>query len=99
MSRILEFRPAARAEFDDAADWYKDHESEVRDRFVAAVDSAIFAVVNSPVSFPVVSGTNIRRALVRGFPYAVFFWFDDQHIVIISVFHTSRNPIIWRGRT
>ena len=99
MNLIIEFRPAARFDFDEAADWYSAEDPALRDRFVDAVDQTIAAIVRSPASYPIVSGTRIRRAVVRDFPYLIFFWFDSYQVVVISVFHTSRNPIIWRGRT
>jgi plasmid stabilization system protein ParE len=98
MKERLEFRAAARSEFDDAADWYFHEDPFLRDRFVNSVDSTISFILSSPNSFPVVSGTNVRRALVRGFPYLVFYQFDDPIVTVLSVFHTSRNPIIWKGR-
>lgn len=99
MSLIIEFRPAARFDFDEAADWYSTEGPELRDRFIDAIDQTIAAIVRSPASYPIVSGTRIRRAVVREFPYLIFFWFDSFQIVVISVFHTSRNPMVWRGRT
>lgn len=98
MSRVLDLRPAARVEFDDAADWYFEQDPPLRDRFVAAVMKTMKSVVKSPFSFPVVSGTKIRRAIVRDFPYSIYFWFDDSAVTVISVFHMSRNPRIWTGR-
>jgi toxin ParE1/3/4 len=98
MSRVLEFRAAARLEFDEAADWYGDRDLLIKVRFVEAVDKTIDRLAAFPSSYPLVFGTTIRRALVPGFPYAIFFAVDNLRINILSVFHTSRNPIIWRGR-
>jgi toxin ParE1/3/4 len=99
MSLVIEFRQAARFDFDEAADWYSAEDPALRDRFIDAIDQTIAAIVRSPASYPIVSGTRIRRAVVREFPFLIFFWFDSFQVVVISVFHTSRNPIIWRGRT
>ena len=98
MKARLEFRAAARAELDDAADWYFDQDPLLRDRFVISVDRTISFILKAPTSFPIVSGTMVRRALVRGFPYLVFYEFNDPIVTVLSVFHTSRNPIIWKGR-
>jgi hypothetical protein len=35
---------------------------------------------------------------MRKFPYAVFFEFDDNLVVVHSVFHCSRNPVEWQSR-
>ena len=39
-----------------------------------------------------------RRALVRRFPYAVFYEYVKGTVVIYGVFHTSRDPDKWRLR-
>lgn len=98
MKARLEFRAAARSEFDDAADWYSHEDSQLRDRFVISVDRTISFIPKAPTSFLIVSGTMVRPALVRGFPYLVLYEFNDPIVTVLSVFHTSRDPIIWKGR-
>ena len=34
----------------------------------------------------------IRRAFMRKFPYSVFYSVEDDMILVIAVFATSRNP-------
>lgn len=98
MNRKIEFRPTARSEFDEAADWYEEQQYGLRAEFVHAVDAILASVLKSPASFPIVHGSKIRRAMVGRFPYAVLFEADDTRIIVYAVFHTSRNPMIWRGR-
>ncbi len=99
MSRILEFLPAARWEFDEAADWYNCQGSGLKSEFIRAVDLTISAILSEPFAFPIVYGSIFRRALVRRFPYSIIFVGKQDEIVDNAVFHTSRNPVIWRGRT
>lgn len=42
---------------------------------------------------------DIRRAVVRRFPYLVFYRVKGNRIRVISVFHARRNPTIWQRRT
>lgn len=98
MKRNLEFRPEARIEFDDAADWYECQKPGLRSEFVFAVDAALFRIRENHFQFPVIHGTRIRRALVPRFPYAIFFDAEVTRIIVFAIFHTSRNPLIWRGR-
>jgi plasmid stabilization system protein ParE len=39
-----------------------------------------------------------RRALVRRFPYAVFFVPLTDEIVVLAVHHVRADPRAWRGR-
>ena len=98
MNHILEFQPAARIEFDEAADWYEDHKPGLRREFTYAVDSALDSILKNPLAFPIVHGSRIRRALVHHFPFAIIYEVSDDVIVVYAVFHTSRNPTIWLGR-
>jgi hypothetical protein len=40
----------------------------------------------------------VRRALVRRFPYSVFFTFRDDTTTVIACLHHRRNPRLWRRR-
>ena len=40
----------------------------------------------------------LRRILLVGFPYAVFYSLDVGTIVVLAVAHQSRRPGYWRGR-
>jgi hypothetical protein len=39
-----------------------------------------------------------RRALVRRFPYAVFYEYANDVVTVYCVFHTARDPAKWRRR-
>ena len=39
-----------------------------------------------------------RRALIRRFPYAIFFELVETTVTVYAVFHTSRDPEKWRQR-
>lgn len=48
--------------------------------------------------FPVVFKA-VRRALLRRFPYALFFVIEDEVIFVIACFHGNRDPLQWQNRT
>ncbi|MFC1835322.1 hypothetical protein ACFL2Q_11400 [Thermodesulfobacteriota bacterium] len=39
-----------------------------------------------------------RRALMRRFPYTVFYDYEEDRLTVYGVFHTSRDPNKWRKR-
>jgi plasmid stabilization system protein ParE len=47
--------------------------------------------------YPVVF-VDLRRALVRRFPYAVFYEVEPERIVVYAVFHCSQDPDKWKAR-
>jgi plasmid stabilization system protein ParE len=42
--------------------------------------------------------TTMRRALVRRFPYAIFYKIEAAEIVVYAIFHGARDPRAWRRR-
>jgi plasmid stabilization system protein ParE len=92
------FVPAAAAELIEAYDWYEAELSGLGSRFRAEVDSTVERMTANPLQFPVVL-KGVRRALLRSFPYMLFFTIKDNTLLVIACFHVSRDPRIWRKRT
>jgi len=96
--RTIIFTPAAREDLIDAQDWYEKEVLGLGPRFRAAVDAAIERISVNPKQFPVVH-RNIRRALLRRFPYALMFVIEpDDALTVIACFHGSRDPARWQQR-
>jgi len=98
MSLRLEFGPGAKQDFDEASDWYQWQDPPLKTAFIGAVGSALERVRTKPESFPIVFGGFVRRAIVSKFPFVIIFTEQEDRIYVYSVFHTSRNPVIWKGR-
>jgi plasmid stabilization system protein ParE len=91
-------RPAAAADIDEAFVWYERQRPGLGHEFLAAAQTLIDAVAQHPLRYPVVR-RNTRRALLRRFPYAVFFRNYEEIIVIVACMHGRRNPTRWQART
>ena len=59
-----------------------------------AVERVLDRVDRMPEQFPVVH-RNVHRALIRRFPYAIFFIQDDSERVVLAVLHQAVNPARW----
>src|SRR5579872_4555215 len=97
MSLPLVFRTAAQAEFDDATAWYENQAAGLGTDFANEVQNVLDTIVNQPQRYPIASG-DIREAPVSRFPYCVYYRVKVDRIVVIAVFHTSRDPAIWQAR-
>ncbi len=91
--------PEAKADVADAYLWYEDQSLGLGMEFLRCVEAALLSVQRTPLIYPVVH-ESYRRALVRRFPFAVFFEIDDSEnqCTVYSVFHCSQDPDKWRGR-
>ncbi|MDO9009537.1 MAG: type II toxin-antitoxin system RelE/ParE family toxin [Thiobacillus sp.] len=97
MSRSLVFRRQARQEFDAAGDWYERERPGLGQAFLAEVEQVLQSVVSSPDTFPEVL-VGIRKAVIKRFPYCLYFRIRGEAIVVLAVFHSARNPAVWRTR-
>ncbi len=97
MSLPIVFRRAARAEFDDAADWYEQRRAGLGAAFTAAVQRVLDQIAAQPDFYPQVY-QDVREAQVSGYPHCVYCREESGRVVVLSVFHTARDPSIWQGR-
>ncbi len=97
MSKPVVLRRAAREEFDEAADWYEARQPGLVAQFVAALQ-AVFDRISANPQLHAVVRRDIRKAVVTGYPYNVYYREQLTRVVVIAVFHTSRDPAVWQGR-
>lgn len=87
----------ARADFDEAADWYGKESADLGDRFIDAVWDTLDRIRMAPEVYGAV-WKDVRCALVRRFPYAVYYQVRPEGAVVIAVVHTKRDPAVWQRR-
>jgi len=90
-------RPEARAEFDDAFDWYERQRPGLGVDFVAHVQAVFDEIAARPEMYAAVL-QDARRATVRRFPYSVYYRIEPQRVVVLAVFHSRRDPKIRQER-
>jgi len=98
MSLPLVFRAAAQAEFDEAAAWYEERQAGLGADFVDEVQRVLDIITDQSLRYPIVSG-DVREASCCRFPFCLYYRVKGDRVVVISVFHTSRDPEIWQSRS
>jgi toxin ParE1/3/4 len=97
VSLEVRLRFLAQAEYDDAADWYESQRRGLGLRFVAAVERALAGVASQPARWPATL-PGVREAPVPKWPYCVYYEVQPDHVMVLAVFHTSRDPSVWQAR-
>ena len=97
MSLPVTFHRAASTEFIEASAWYESKRLGLALEFMAEIDHCVSLASEHPLKFAVVR-EDIRRVVAHRFPYSVYFRAEKHRIVILAVFHGSRNPSIWLAR-
>lgn len=91
------FHPEAHAEFLEAIERYEERGSGLGYDFALEVYSVIDRIVAYPKTWPFLDG-EIRRSLVRRFPYGVLYAEESDLIFIVAVMHLHRDPGYWKHR-
>ena len=97
MAVELIITPETEQDVDEAYSWYEDSRQGLGEEFLTCVDASIQTICRTPKLYPKIHN-EYRRALVRRFPYAVFYEYAKGKVIVYSIFHTSRNPEKWRNR-
>jgi plasmid stabilization system protein ParE len=97
MIRAAVFRRIARIEYDEAVAWYESERPGLGLEFSASVDALMTLIARQPALFRQVRGP-IRRAVLKRFPYAIHFLDEPARIVVVAVFHASRDPRVLARR-
>ncbi|TKJ37985.1 plasmid stabilization protein [candidate division LCP-89 bacterium B3_LCP] len=96
MKKIVFLAPAEEELF-DAASYYNAQADGLGDDFIAKVESVVHRIAENPRSGKIVRG-EIRRYLIRRFPFGILYRIDPEEIVIIAVMHLRRRPGYWKRR-
>jgi plasmid stabilization system protein ParE len=91
------FRLEARDELLEAQDWYERRAAGLGTAFARTVEAAVESLQRAPRQYPVVH-RDIRRVLLRRFPYAIFYRADEDEIIVLAVFHLAGDPERWQSR-
>ena len=94
---IIRFTPDADADLAEARQWYAHQREDLDLEFMECIDDALSRVVRNPHLYPIVYRT-LRRVVVRRFPFAVFYEVTATEIHVIAVFHSRRDPEVWKSR-
>ena len=96
MTRSVGFRAEAAVEASDVRRWYESRRPGLGTEFVEALEHTVARIAENPATFPKVHGT-IRRAVLRRFPYAVYFRPTGDTVVVLAV-HGRQHPERWQSR-
>lgn len=97
MAANLVVAPEAVADLDEAYAWYERQQVGRGEDFLSRVDACIQAITRFPTLHAAVHGS-YRRALVRKYPYAVFYEWVNDFVTVYCVLHTAQDPGKWRRR-
>lgn len=84
----------ARRDIFIAHTWYSERSIEAANAFAKMVSSGIRRIAKNPYQSQIRYG-RIRIAFLKRFPFGIHYWVEENSIMILAVFHTSRKPSGW----
>ncbi|HSI59270.1 MAG TPA: type II toxin-antitoxin system RelE/ParE family toxin [Ideonella sp.] len=96
MAFSVEVSPGAKLDLSSAFDWYREKSSKAGNAFRAEVLGVFDLLSEDPGRWAVWDG-DIRRFVMKRYPYTVYFEIDEAIVRILAVGHHRRAPRYWSG--
>ncbi|MBC8180449.1 type II toxin-antitoxin system RelE/ParE family toxin [candidate division KSB1 bacterium] len=97
MKYKLVVRKEAENDLTSASQWYENQRKGLGHDFLLCVDAKINTIIDNPRMYQNIY-KNVKRALIRKFPYGIFYLIDRNSIVILAILHCRRSTLILEKR-
>jgi len=94
MTYSLSLTTIAKREINEAFLWYEGKQDYLGLRFKEAISSLIESIHKNPGIYQV-RYSDVRIAFMKKFPYGVHYRILEKQIIIIGIYHTSRDSSNW----
>jgi len=89
--------PAADLDVIAAFEWYEGERPGLGWEFLDELRGTYTRVEDGPFHYQDLRA-GVRRALLRRFPYSVYFAVERELVVVVAVLRASRDPAEWQRR-
>jgi toxin ParE1/3/4 len=90
-------RIAAKADLEEAFAWYEVRHVGLGQEFADEIAATYAAIEQQPLRFAVILD-DVRMAVVRRFPYLIYFVVLPRGISILAILHGHGDPQVWQQR-
>ena len=77
--------------------YYEERTARLGADFTVEVEDAIQSILKAPDRWRCIE-EDVRRYLVRRFPYGILYTMEQDYVLILALMHLSREPGYWRHR-
>ncbi len=98
MTYSLSIRKEAESDIAEAYQYYEGCRENLGSDFVLCIEESISRIQKNPRQYKTLY-KNVHRALVRRFPYGVYYVLIDTKIIVIGLIHARKNPKHWQARS
>lgn len=94
----LEYHPAVALELREIAEFYDSRSPGLGSHFLDEFERLIFTVAANPKRWRILKG-DVRRCLMKRFPYVICYRLTDEAIRVTVVKHQRRHPSLGMERS
>ena len=95
---IYWLHPEAENDLRDAAEFYREHADATLSQALLAEFEHAMRLLREHPQLDALWRNNMRRYVMRRFPYSVIYSINGEEVHIFAVAHHSRRPGFWRHR-
>lgn len=93
----VRFRLEAASDVELAQEWYEEQRRGLSGDFIRSLEHTVDVIAEFPEAFPEIA-TGHRRAILRRFPYFLYYRIERGGVEVLACLHSSRAPDTWRSR-
>jgi plasmid stabilization system protein ParE len=97
MTRGFTIQPEAADEANAAFNWYENQQPGLGGEFYRELTRGFEFILENPL-LSHVAYRGLRQRKLNRFPYLVVYQVTNEEVSVVSVFHGSRNPAVWKRR-
>ena len=98
MKYKLTVRKEAEFDIDEQFDYYEDKREGLGHDFLLCVEEALDKLHKNPLIYRKIY-KELRRIPIVRFPYRIFYFVQNQNVIVTAVFHARKDPTSWNNRT
>ena len=97
MSYTILIEELAEKDIDEAFLWFELQKEGLGFEFIESISETFEKIMNYPFANQL-AYKNLRKTVIKRFPYLIFYFVDNDLIHIVAVMHSRRNPNFWKQR-
>ena len=91
MGHQLIIKEEAKKDIIEAAHWYSLKVKGLEVRFIQQLEIVVTILLDNPKTYKKIY-KHFRQAALKKFPYVVVYEYEEDVVIIYSVFHAKQNP-------
>ena len=88
----LRYTGRAKDDLDIAFEWYEEQRHRLGFEFLDCVEATIETILQLPKLYAT-HHDNFRRALIRRFPFSIFYTIEKKEIIVHAFFDNRQDPV------